>query len=105
MTRMSGETLLTRLGWCPSAHGMRGGYPSAGKTAVQSAEPLPDQPPPGVTPAAAIRIPNWFTAVSIITLAATPLVGGNLWWLVIVLAITAIGIAAVWHANRPSRRS
>jgi hypothetical protein len=87
MTARLAERVREWMGWCPCAmqHPLRedpGRRPEDPATGRDSRPALPG----------ANQMPDGFTALAVMILFATPVVGGNIWWPPVVLGITAAGI-------------
>lgn len=78
--------IYERLGWCPNTQGVTVRTPGARTGADPSGVSNPESPQPDATPAS-LATPHWMSAVAVAILFATIFVGGNLWWVVFVLAV------------------
>lgn len=78
--------IYERPGWCPNTQGVNVRTPGAKIGVDPTGVSTPDSPQPGATPAS-LATPHWMSAVAVAILFATIFVGGNLWWVVFVLAV------------------
>ncbi|MFA5222087.1 MAG: hypothetical protein WC391_07370 [Methanoregula sp.] len=98
MTTRVSEVIRGWLGWCPNSHAFNVQQARAGRQVIPADVVEPDGPHPGSNPVKKSGFSDWFTAVAIIILFATLVVGGYFWWPFFVGAVLVVGLV-YWYLH------